>query len=218
MSITVLLAEDHRIVREGIRSLLEKEQELLVVAEAENGQAALREALRLRPDIVVLDLTMPDMNGIEATRRLVADVPGTRVIVLTMHSDKRFVSEALRAGAHGYVLKESAAEELVAAIRAVADGKRYLCRTVTGVVINNYIERSPAQGENESAFSVLTPREREVLQMVAEGKSTKEIAFAFKVSVKTVETQRQQIMKKLRLYTVADLTKYAIREGITSLH
>lgn len=214
--IRILLAEDHLIVRQGLQSLLEKEPDLEIVGQAETGREAVRQAGELLPDVIVMDLTMPELNGMEATRRILADHPGLHVIVLTMHSDKRFISEVLKGGAKGYLLKEAAADELVTAIRAVAGGGFYLCRAITGVVVKEYLHAGPGEEESRS-FSLLTPREREVLQLIAEGKSTKEIAFDLGVSVKTIESQRQQIMRKLNLHSVAGLTKYAIREGLTSL-
>lgn len=215
--IHILLAEDHLIVRQGLQSLLEKEPDFEVVGQAETGREAVRLAGELLPDVVVMDLTMPELNGMEATRRIVAQYPQMPVIILTMHSDKRFISEVLKVGAKGYLLKEAASEELIAAIRTVMIGGFYLCRAITGLVVQEYLHAAPEKKETHS-FAVLTPREREVLQLIAEGKSTKEIAFELGVSVKTVESQRQQIMKKLNVHSVAGLTKYAIREGLTSLH
>ncbi len=216
MKIKVLLAEDHKLVREGLRALLERDAGIDVVAEADNGREAIRLARQLHPDVVVMDLTMPDMNGIEATRRIVAEIAEVQVLALSMHSDKRFVHEAINAGAKGYLLKDVASEELLAAVRTVASGKIYLCSKITGVIVDEYKQRFP---EDFSLISVhLSNREREVLQLIAEGKSTKDIAFTLNVSIKTVETHRQQIMKKLKLGSVAELTKYAIREGLTSLH
>lgn len=216
MKIKVLLAEDHKLVREGLRALLEKEAGMDVVAEAGNGREAIQLARQLHPDVVVMDLTMPDMNGIEATRRIVAEIAEVRVLALSMHSDKRFVQEAINAGAKGYLLKDVASEELLSAVRTVASGKIYLCSKITGVIVDDYKQRFP--GDFSLASVHLSSREREVLQLIAEGKSTKDIAFTLNVSIKTVETHRQQIMKKLKLGSVAELTKYAIREGLTSLH
>ncbi|KAF0216926.1 MAG: LuxR family transcriptional [Geobacteraceae bacterium] len=215
MSIKVLLAEDHKLVREGLRALLEKEPSMDVVAEADNGREAIQLTRQLHPDVVVMDLTMPDMNGIEATRRIVAGIPEVRVLALSMHSDKRFVQEAINAGAKGYLLKDVASEELLAAVRTVAAGKIYLCSKIAGVIVEEYKRWSTEELSLPSVH--LSSREREVLQLLAEGKSTKDTAFTLGVSVKTVETHRQQVMKKLKVSSVAELTKYAIREGLTSL-
>ncbi|MHC4591494.1 MAG: response regulator [Planctomycetota bacterium] len=215
MSIRILLADDHKIVRDGLRSLLEKEPDMEVAAEADNGRMAVELAGELRPDVVVMDVAMPDLNGMEATRQIVRSVPGARVVALSMHSDKRFVRGMLASGASGYVLKDAAFEELIRAIRSVVAGRTYLCPEVTGVVVESLVQPS---GEAEpSSLSVLTPREREVLQLLAEGKRTKQIATLLKVSVKTIETHRGRIMGKLDCYSVAELTKYAIREGLTTL-
>jgi DNA-binding NarL/FixJ family response regulator len=215
MSIRVVLVEDHRIVRDGLRALLDGEAGMDVVAEAGDGRSAVRVIKEMQPQVVVMDVVLPDLNGIEATRKIIAEVPGTRVVALSMYSDKRFVTEMLRAGAHGYLLKDCAFDELARAIRAVAGGRSYLGSGVADVVVEDYVQHMEAC--EKSAFSVLTPREREVLQLLAEGKSTKEIAADLHVSPKTVETHRQQTMKKLGMKSVAELTKYAIREGLTSL-
>lgn len=215
MSIKVLLVDDHKIVLEGLRSLLEKEPDINVVADADNGRASVLLAREFLPNVVLMDVAMPEMNGIEATRRIISEIPGTQVLALSMHSDKRFVLEALNAGAKGYILKDCAAVELVTAIRSVAANDTYLSKKITGLIVKEYIKHIPVL--HSSSSSTLTPREREILQLIAEGKSTKEIAFLLDVSAKTVDTFRQQMMKKLNLYSVADLTKYAIREGLVIL-
>ncbi len=215
MTIRVLLADDHNIVREGLKSLLEKDPDIEVVAMADNGRTAVRLAGELKPDVAVLDIAMPEMNGIEATRRIYRDNPAIKVLTLSMHSARRFVTEALSAGAKGYLLKDCAAEELVRAIRTVAGDETYLSPKVAGLIVKDYLKHSPET--TPSADSCLTNREREILQLIAEGESTKEIAFKLGVSIKTVETHRQQIMKKLNLHGVAELTRYAIREGLTPL-
>jgi DNA-binding NarL/FixJ family response regulator len=215
MGIRILLVEDHKIVREGLRSLLQREPDLEIVAEAENGGEAIALAAQLAVDLVLMDLTLPDMNGIEATRRISAELPGTRVIALTMHSDKRFIAESFKAGARGYLVKESATLELVEAIRAVAGGGRYLSRSLPGTEPAGGAQLN--SGKPADARYPLSPRELEVIRKMAQGKSTKEIAFSFGVSIKTVETQRSQAMKKLNLRNVAELTRYAIREGLVSL-
>jgi RNA polymerase sigma factor (sigma-70 family) len=216
MSIRILLADDHQVMRQGLRNLLEKETDFTVVAEAENGREAVRMARELNPHVVLMDVSMPDLNGVEATRQITAEAPQVRVVALSMHLDKRFVSGMMKAGARGYVLKNCAFEEIARAVRDVADNRSYLCSRVADVVRDDYV-RKMTQEEEPSAFSVLSSREREVLQLVAEGLSTKEIASRLGLSAKTIETHRSQVMKKLDLHTVADLTKYAIREGLTSL-
>lgn len=215
MGIRVMLADDHKIVRDGLRLLLDQCPDIEVAGVADNGRQLLVMVKELCPDVVLMDMSMPEMNGIDACRKIFADCPATKVIMLSMHSDRRFVTEALSAGARGYLLKDSAFEELVGAINAVNNDGVYLSPKITGVIVQEYLSRSSPPVE--TAFSILTNREREVLQFIAEGKSTKEIAFNFKVSIKTVETQRQQIMKKLKIFSVAELTKYAIREGLTAL-
>jgi DNA-binding NarL/FixJ family response regulator len=215
MNIRIIIADDHKIVRDGLRSLLQREAEMQVIGEAENGRMAVALASKLSPDIIVMDIGMPDLNGIEATRHIVADLPGVKVIALSMHSDKRFVSGVLKAGASGYLLKDCAFEELTQAIETVLSGRIYLSPTITGVIVEDYVHIT--SGNEKSLRSKLSPREREVLQLIAEGKSTKNIASILNVSVKTVETHRQRIMEKLDIYSIAELTKFAIREGITSL-
>lgn len=214
MTIRLVVADDHKIVREGLRSLLEREPGIDVAAEADNGREAMKLAVELKPDVVLMDLSMPDMNGIEATRRIAETSGGSRVLALSMHSDKRFVVEALAAGAKGYLLKDCASEELVGAIRTVAAGDTYLSPKIAGLIVSDYLGKGPS---TPTPSTRLTTREREVLQLFAEGKSTKEVAFLLSVSVKTIETHRIQIMRKLNIRSLAELTKYAIREGITTL-
>jgi DNA-binding NarL/FixJ family response regulator len=214
MSTRILLADDHKIMLEGLRSLLAGQSGMEVVAEAENGRAAVRVAEEKRPDVVIMDINMPDLNGVEATRRIVTALPEVKVIALSMYSDRRFVAGMLEAGASGFLLKACAFEELANAVRAVVNNQVYLSSGVTGVVVEDYVKRLPTTGSDSA--SVLTEREREVLQLLAEGWSAKEIAFHLNVSVKTVHTHRQRIMDKLHLHSIAELTKYAIREGLTS--
>ena len=216
MNIHVLIADDHKIMLAGLRSLLEKQTDFEVVGEAENGRKAVKMALEKTPDVVVMDVSMPDLNGIEATTQIVESLKETKVIALSMHSDKRFVMGMLRAGASGYLLKDCASQELANAIYQVAAGKKYLSPEITGVVIDDFLLGGASEGV-AATVSVLSAREREVLQLIAEGWSTKQIASHLYVSVKTIETHRRQIMKKLDLHTIADLTKYAVREGLTSI-
>lgn len=215
MPVRILLAEDHTIIRQGLRALLEQDPNMTVVAEAENGRTAVQLARSESPEIAILDINMPELNGIDATRQLTADALPLKVIILSMYCDKRFVIEALQAGARGFLPKDSAVDELATAINAVRDGQIYLSTKISGDIITDYLRL--LRSTEKSAFTVLTPREREVLQLLAEGKSTKSIAQSLSVSVKTIETYRQQLMEKLEIYSVAELTKYAIREGLTSV-
>jgi len=215
MATTILLADDHKIVRDGLRALLEREDDMAVVGEAENGRDAVRLARDLGPDVIVMDISMPDLNGMEATRQIGRRCPHTRVMALSVHADRRFVTEMLKAGACGYLLKDSAFEELVSGIRTVVDGHTYLCPRVADAVVESHV-RAPTT-EAEFRGSILTPREREVLQLLTEGHGTKQIAHRLHVSTKTIDTHRQHIMDKLDMHNVAELTKYAIREGLTNL-
>lgn len=215
MATTVLLADDHKIVRDGLRALLERQDDMDVVGEAENGRDAVRLARDLSPSIIVMDISMPDLNGVEATRQVCRRCPDTRVMALSVHADRRFVTEMLKAGASGYLLKDSAFEDLVAGIRTIMEGHTYLCPRVADAVVEGHV-RAPAT-EAAPGGSVLTPREREVLQLLTEGHGTKQIAHRLHVSTKTIDTHRQHIMDKLDMHNVAELTKYAIREGLTNL-
>ncbi len=215
MGVRVLIADDHQIVRQGLRTLLEKEHDMQVVAEGDDGRATVRLVREKVPDVVIMDVAMPDLNGIEATRQIISEFPKIKVIALSMYADRRFVVNMLKAGASGYLLKECAFEELVRAIRLVLTHKTYLSPGVTDIVVKDYVQGTPPN--EPSVFSVLSPREREVLQLMAEGKSTNQIAFCLHVSIKTIETHRQQVMHKLDIHSVAELTKYAIREGLTTL-
>lgn len=215
MAITVILADDHKIVRDGLRNLLLKYPGIEVIGEAEDGRATVEMARKLSPDVVIMDIAMPDMNGIEATRQITGENPDVRVVALSMHSDRRFVSEMLKAGASAYLLKHSAFEELVTAIMTVREKRMYLSPAITGIVVENYIKQNGKP--EQSVFSLLSDREREVLQLLAEGKNTKEIAANLNLSGKTVEAHRINLMSKLNIHSIAELTKYAIREGLTSL-
>jgi two-component system, NarL family, response regulator NreC len=215
MSTRILLADDHKITRQGLRSLLEKQKDMEVIAEADNGRTAVQLAAELAPDIIIMDVTMPDLNGVEATKQILAKSPDIKIIALSMHSDALFVTEMLKSGAAGYLLKDCAFEELTRAIRTVADDKTYLSPAISGVVIEDYLHRLSTT--EFTGPDILTAREKEVVQLMAEGNSTKQIALKLHISVKTVETHRRQVMSKLDIHNVADLTKYAIRKGITSL-
>lgn len=214
MSIKVLVADDHKVVREGLRTLIEKQPGMEVIAEAENGRMALKLIKKLSPDIALMDIAMPDLNGIEATRQIVAEAPGTKVIALSMHSDRQFVTRMMSAGASGYLLKDCAFEEVARAIRSVMARQTYLSPEIVSIVVKAFLRRSEP---SDSMLSVISPREREVLQLIAEGKTTKQIALRLHISAKTVDTHRRNIMDKLDIHSIAELTKYAIREGLTFL-
>ena len=215
MSIKIIIADDHKLVSTSLIPLLNSQAGMQVVAEAGNGKKAVELASKLEPDIVVMDIGMADLNGIEATRQIVSKYPHIKVIILTMHADRRYITEALNAGASGYLTKSCSFEELVNAIRAVSDNKKYLSPEVSGIVIEESLNKS--KKVNGSIFSLLTSREREVLQLLAEGKTVKEIAFDLTVSIKTVHTHRTKVMKKLKINNISSLIKYAIQEGLISL-
>lgn len=215
MNIRILIVDDHQIFREGLRSMIEKKPGITVVGEAESGKTAIELARELLPDIVIMDIVMPDMNGIETTRRLTESLPQVKIIGLSMHDDVRFATEMLKAGASGFLLKDCAFEELVDAINTVKAESVYLSPKTREDMIRDYI--SLLSKGNQSAVSVLSAREQEVLKFIAEGKSTKEIAAHLGVSVKTIETHRLNIMEKLGIKNMAELVKYAIRQGISSL-
>ncbi len=215
MSIRVLLVDEHTIMREGLRLLLEKMPEVEVVAEADDGFQAIRLTKSLVPDVVVMDVGMPELNGVEATSVILADNPDIKVIALSVYSDRQYILGMLKAGASGYVLKASAGEELFRAIEAVTKDKKYISSQVADVVIDGYIENNSAPGK--SARTELGSRERQVLQLLSEGMSSPDISSRLNIAIKTVETHRRNIMKKLNIHSVAKLTKYAIREGLTEL-
>ena len=215
MSVRILLADDHGIVRQGLRSLLENEADVEVVGEAEDGRVALNLVREMAPDIIIMDITMPNLSGIAATHEIVSELPKVKVIALSIHSHKRFVADMLSAGASGYILKECLFDELLQAVRTVAVGGTYLSPRITGVVVEDYVGRLSTTPELQS--DKLTVREHKVLQLLAEGKSTKQIALELHVSTKAIEANRRRIMDKLDIHSVAELTKYAIREGLTSL-
>jgi DNA-binding NarL/FixJ family response regulator len=213
-SIRIILADDHQIVRQGLRMLLEAELDMVVIAEACNGREALRRAEELLPDVIIMDITMPELNGIEATRQILSIAPGIKVIALSMNADSRFVLNMFRSGVSGYLLKECSQGELVKAIRTVIKDKIYLGPGISDIVIKDFL--TGRQATDGSAFSTLTTKERQVLQLMAEGKTTRQIAARLYVSIKTIESHRKQVMDKLGIHSVAGLTKYAIREGLTS--
>jgi two-component system response regulator NreC len=214
MSIRIILADDHTIVRHGLNKLIQQQEDMEVIAQAADGHSAVELTRELSPDMVIMDIGMPDLNGIDATRQIIRDFPHVKVIGLSMHSGKKFVIEMLKAGASGYLLKDCALEELTTAIKTVAAGKIYLSPSITDVVVENYVRHS--QKKESSAFSLLSQREREVLQLMAEGKTTKQIGQHLHISPKTVEGHRLRLMAKLNMDSVAKLTKYAIQEGLTS--
>jgi DNA-binding NarL/FixJ family response regulator len=207
-SLRILLADDHEMVRQGLRAVIEEQHGWEVCGEARTGREAVARALDLRPDIVVMDFTMPELNGMDATREIHAALPRTQVLILTMHESEELVPEVLAAGALGYMLKSDAGSALVDAIQSLADQKPYFTSKVSTLVLKGYL--NPATRESP----VLTPREREIVQMVAEGKSTKEVAEKLRISVKTADTHRTNIMRKLKLHSVSELVRYAIRNKL----
>jgi DNA-binding NarL/FixJ family response regulator len=215
MKTLVMIVDDHQIVRDGLKAILHNQEGIGVIAEAENGRTALRLIKELQPEIVIMDIAMPDMNGIDATRRISSEHPDVKVLILSMHHDKRMVMEVFNAGARGYLLKECAADELLRAIRTILQRETYLSPKISSIVVKDLIKRKKEEIPSE-IFS-LSSREREVLQLLAEGKSMKEIAFTLDVSIKTVEAFRKRLMDKLKVNSIAELTKIAIREGLTSL-
>lgn len=211
----IIIVDDHGIVREGLKALLENQPDIEVVGEGEDGQVAVELTKQLSPDMIIMDMSMPNLNGIEATRLILQNSPNTKVVILSMHSDRHIVKEILEAGASAYVLKSNLFDEMLRALETVAKGGRYLSPRITDVVINGYVGKS---AENDAAEATkLTGRERQIVQLVAEGKTIKEIAGMLHISPKTADSNRRQIMNKLGFNSVAELTKYAIREGLTSL-
>jgi len=212
--IKVLIADDHQIVREGLSAMFRGRPEFELVGQAVTGHEVVEMAGELSPDVVVMDVTMPDLNGIDATRQIRASNAGVRVVGLSMHAERQFVTAMLAAGASGYLLKDSPFTELATAIKTAVAGEVHLCPKVASVVVSGYVGRDSSA---KPFCGSISPREREVLQLLADGKNTKEMAKLLHISTKTVETHRRQIMEKLDLHSVADLTRYAIREGITVL-
>jgi len=213
--IRVLLADDHTLIRAGLRMVVSSQPDFIVVGEANHGREAVALAEQLRPDVVVMDVGMPSLNGIEACRQVHDSLPQTQVIMLSMHSDEGYVLRALKAGAKGYLLKDSAEADLASAIRAVSAGKSFFSPAVSKVRLEDYMRKLDRAGAEDS-FELLSPREREVLQLVAEGKSSKEVANLLELSVYTVETHRAKVMQKLKLHNIPELILYAVRKGIVS--
>jgi two-component system, NarL family, response regulator NreC len=214
MGTRILLADDHTMVRHGLKRSLQQERDMEVIAEAADGRTAVRMAKELAPDVVVMDISMPDLNGVEATRSIAEANPHVRVVALSMHATNKYIAEMFRAGARAYVLKDCEFGELADAVRTVMSGKTYVSPAIANVVVDNYLR--PGEGDQGGAFSLLSRREREVLQLLAEGKSTKQIGAVLHISPKTVEAHRVRVMEKLDIDNVAQLTKYAIQEGLTS--
>jgi len=214
-TIRVLLADDHTLIRAGLRMVVEAQEDLTVVGEAENGREAVALAQTLKPDVVVMDIGMPSLNGIEAARQIREALPGTQIVMLSMHSDEGYVLRALKAGAKAYLLKDSAEADLARAIRAAAAGKSFFSPAVGKVLLEDYMRKLQRTGAEDS-YELLTPREREILQLVAEGQSSKEIGNLLNLSTYTVETHRARIMQKLNLRGVPELILYAVRKGIVS--
>jgi DNA-binding NarL/FixJ family response regulator len=208
----ILIADDHEVARRGIRSLLESHPGWEVCGEAVDGREAVASANRLKPDVVLLDIGMPSLNGLDAARQILAAAPETRVLILTMHDSEQVVREVLAAGALGFLLKSDAGRDLVAAVEALQDRRTFFTTKVAQLVLEGYLH--PGSETDRSLRSILTPREREVIQLLAEGKTTKEVATTLNLSVKTAETHRTNLMRKLDLHSVVDLTLYAVRNGI----
>jgi two-component system, NarL family, response regulator NreC len=211
----IVLADDHTLMRAGLRVLLEREADLVVVGEAEDGRQTIDLMETLQPDVLVLDIAMPNLNGIEAARQIVVKHPGIAVVILSMHSDESYVLRALKAGVRGYLLKDSAESDLVRAIRAVRGGKAFFSPAVGKTLLEDYV-RQLQQRNEEDSYELLTSREREILQLVAEGNSNKDVANRLNLSPYTVETHRAHILHKLGLHTVPDLIRYALRKGIVT--
>jgi two-component system response regulator NreC len=215
MTIKILLADDHNLIREGLRTLISDEPNMSVIAEAEEGRTAVQLAAKLSPNVVIMDISMPGLNGIEATRQILAKGPEPKIIALSMHMERRMILEMLNAGASGYLLKDCAFGEVIRAIETVMSNCTYLSPKIADIIVKDYIHRIPSN--DLSSLTLLSPREREVLQLLAEGRKTRDIASLLHVSGKTVDTYRTQIMEKLGIHSIAELTKYAIREGLTSI-
>jgi two-component system response regulator NreC len=213
MTIRILLADDHIVMRDGLRALLERQPDMAVVAEAADGRECVQLAEEQSPDVVVMDIAMPNMNGIEATRRITSSHPRCAVVILSMHQDESYILRSLKAGAKGYLLKDSVRSDLLEAIRAVAQGRSFLTRKIGRMLQEDYVRQLETRGLDDT-YDLLTDREREVLQLIAEGKTAKEVANVLNISPTTVETHRTHIQEKLGLHSVAELVLYAVRKGI----
>ena len=213
--IRIVLADDHTVMRAGLRSLLERQPDLEVVGEAEDGRRTVELAASLCPDVVVMDIGMPNLNGIEAARQIVAKQPTTSVVILSMHSDETYVMRAMKAGARAYLLKDSAEADLIRAIQAVSQGKSFFSPKISRILAEDYVRLLKQKG-GEDSYDLLTAREREILQLLAEGKTNKEVATLLSLSLYTVETHRSRILQKLNLHSSAELVLYAVRKGIIS--
>ncbi|NIM98745.1 MAG: response regulator [candidate division Zixibacteria bacterium] len=215
--VKLLVADDHKIFRQGIKKLLEEESDMQVVGEAADGREAVKRATELKPDVILMDIAMANLNGLEATKQIKKVLPSIKVIMLTMHKNEEYILQSFQAGASGFILKEGAVEELVSAIRSIHQDKSFLSPTISKTLIDAYL-RKMETGKTETPFDLLTDREREVLQLIAEGYTNREVAKALFISVKTVEAHRAHIMQKLNIHDIAKLVKYAIQKGLVDLN
>ncbi|MGB7060854.1 MAG: response regulator transcription factor [Candidatus Zixiibacteriota bacterium] len=215
--IKLLVADDHKIFRQGIKKLLEEESDLQVVGEASDGREAVKKTTELKPDVILMDIAMANLNGLEATRQIKKHLPSAKVIMVTMHKNEEYVLQSFQAGASGFILKEGAVEELVSAIRSINSDKSFLSPSISKTLIDAYM-RKMETGKTETPFDLLTDREREVLQLIAEGYTNREVAKSLFISVKTVEAHRAHIMQKLNIHDIAKLVKYAIQKGLVDLN
>ncbi|MCF8302767.1 MAG: response regulator transcription factor [Bacteroidales bacterium] len=211
MDISVLLADDHKILRDGLKNVIESRANLSVVAEATDGREAVKLSHEHKPDVVVMDVAMPGLNGVEATKQIIKDNPDAKIIALSMHSNRRYISGMFKAGAYGYLMKDCESEELIKAIETVAHNQKYLSQKISGIILNEYMSTLEEEGPE------LSGREKEILQLIAEGKSSRDIGEILFLSSKTIDAHRKNIMDKLNMYTIPELTKYAIRSGLITL-
>jgi two-component system response regulator NreC len=214
-TIRVLLADDHNVMRKGLRLLLERQPNITIVGEASDGRQCVELAETMKPDVVIMDVAMPNLNGIEAARQIVGRYPHIAVAILSMHSDESYVLRALKAGARAYLLKDSAESDLIAAIKAISDGKSFFSPAISKILVEDYMRELERKGVDDS-YELLTTREREILQLLAEGRSNKDVANMLNLSLYTVETHRTHILQKLNIHTVPELILYAVRKGIIS--
>jgi DNA-binding NarL/FixJ family response regulator len=214
-NLRLLLGDDHTLFRHGLRRILEDRPDWEIVGEAEDGRAAVRKAAALKPDVAIIDIGMPQLNGIDATRQIIKKVPGVRVLILSMHSDETYVTRALNAGATGYILKDSAGKDLIRAVAAVAEGRSFFSPAVSRLMLDDYVRRAAMEGAADR-YDTLSDREREILQLVAEGRSNKEVAALLDISAATVETHRARVLQKLDVHNTAELVLYAVRRGVIS--